>query len=631
MKKLNKIAIILAFSLGALSCNKYVDVVPDNVATIDYAFRLRNTAERYLFTCYSFLPNYTAYAGGMLNVGDELLFVGPYRNTGFDVLEGLQNANAPLLDFWNGARGGKNMYRAIRECNIFLENIEKVPDLSEPERKQWIGEVKFLKAYYHFFLMSLYGPIPVIKENLPIYTSPDSVRVTRRPIDEVTNYIVQLVDEAAPDLPDVVNNRTTELGRITRPIALSVKAKALVYAASPLFNGNTDYADFKNKDGTQLVSPIYDANKWVRAATACKEAIDVCEEAGIQLYYFQETNLVKNLSDDTKYVLNTANAVSEKWNDETIWGLTGTSTQQLQLESTPPRMDPNSVGRGENHLAVPMKIVDQFYTQNGVPINEDLDWDYPGRLNLKQTRAADRFQLGQSYTTAAYNFDREPRFYANFFFDGGIWFGLSNWDDTKSKFMQGRVGQPQGKEGPWSHPITGYGPKKYVYFGNTINGAGAGNYIRNEYPWPLFRLADLYLLYAEALNESEGPVDEVFTYLDRIRTRAGLKGVKESWTNHSINSAKFATKEGLREIIHRERCIELALEGQRYFDIRRWKEALTEMNRPITGWDMDQSLPSFFYRVRTLSRPTFGLKDYLWPLRDLDLIINKNLVQNPGW
>lgn len=631
MKKFKKLLLIFIFGATIISCKKYIDIVPDNIATIEYAFRLRSTAERYLFTCYSFLPNYNAYNGGFLNVGDELLFVGNYPNTGFDILKGIQNSNSPRLDFWNGLNGGKNMYRALRECNIFLENIGRVPDIDETEKKQWIAEAKTLKAYYHFFLMSLYGPIPVIKNNIPIYANPDSVRVTRRPIGEVSAYIAQLIDEAAPDLLPVVNNRETELGRITQPVALAIKAKALVYAASPLFNGNPDYQGFTNKDGTQLVNTNIDESRWVAAAAACKAAIESAHAAGNELYYFTETAQARNLSPQTKFVLNTANPVTERWNDEVIWALTNTNSQQLQLESTPPRMDPASIGRGEINLGVPFAVVNQFYTKNGVPIDEDNTWDYAGRYNLKVASAADRLYLGQGYTTASYNFDREARFYANFCFDGGVWFGLSNFTETNQKYMQSKVGQPQGKEGPWSIPITGYGPKKYVYYGNTFAGAGAGNYLRTEYPWVLIRLADLYLLYAEALNEAEGPVDEVFTYLDLIRTRAGLKGVKESWTNFSRNPAKFATKEGLRSIIHRERGIELALEGQRHFDLRRWKEAINEYNKPITGWDMDQSLAQFYYRERTLMRPSFSTRDYLWPLREYDLIINKNLVQNPGW
>ena len=92
------------------------------------------------------------------------------------------------------------MYRAIRDCNIFLENAHIPRDITELERARWIAEVKFLKAYYHFFLMELYGPIVLVKENLPLSATPEETKVYREPVDECVNYIVQLLDEAAAEL-----------------------------------------------------------------------------------------------------------------------------------------------------------------------------------------------------------------------------------------------------------------------------------------------------------------------------------------------------------------------------------------------------------------------------------------------
>src|SRR5690606_35009562 len=142
------------------------------------------------------------------------------------------------------------------------------------EKKRWVAEVKFLKAYYHFWLTRMYGPIPVVRENIPIASSPEEVRVKREPVDSAFNYIVQLLDEAAVDLPVVIQTEINELGRITKPIALSVKAEVLVTQASPLFNGNPDYAGFKDKDGQNLFPPTEDPQKWINAAEACRVAID---------------------------------------------------------------------------------------------------------------------------------------------------------------------------------------------------------------------------------------------------------------------------------------------------------------------------------------------------------------------
>lgn len=613
------------------SCNKYLDIVPDNIATIEYAFRLRATTERYLFTCYSYLPQMgNRNTSPVLFTGDELWWVREsYTSNPWHIARGNQNVNSPYLDFWNGTYP---LWRGIRECNIFLENIMDVKDVEDFEKRRWAAEVKFLKAYYHFFLLRMYGPIPIMKDNIPISASEEEVRVSRQPADEVFNYVIQLIDEAAEDLPEVVDDENAELGRITLPIALGIKAKILVYAASPLFNGNPDYAAYSNKDGTKLFSQQFDKTKWDKAVVACKEAIDVCHNIGMKLFYFEENTLVKNLSDSMKTQLNTRNSFTERWNSEIIWAHTKNTARDLQVNTMPKSIPAAALGNGavEGHIAVPMRITDLFYSDNGVPITEDIEWPYTNRYDLRKAAKADRFNIKEGYTTAQYNFDREPRFYSTVGFDGGIWFGQGNYDQENAYFLELKLGQSGGKRGNLNHTVTGYYPKKYIYYTNVLS-TTANTYTSTDYPWTMLRLSDLYLLYAEALNEAQGPVEEAFSYLDMIRSRAGLKGVKESWTNFSRNPNKFSTQAGLREIIQRERNIELCLEGQRFWDLRRWKTAIDVYNDVISGWDMDQAKPEDYYREKTIFRQSFSLKDYFWPIREYDLIVNKNLVQSPGW
>src|SRR5690606_20326380 len=121
------------------------------------------------------------------------------------------------------------------------------------------------------------------------------------------------------------------------------------------------------------------------------------------------------------------------------------------------------------------------------------------------------------------------------------------------------------------------------------------SYTTIDYPWPLMRLADLYLLYSECLNEVSGPGAEVFEYLDKVRARAGIPGVVDAWTNFSTNPAKVTTQNGVREIIQRERLNELAFEQQRFWDLRRWKLAITEMNKTVTGWNVYGSTTETYY------------------------------------
>jgi len=166
---------------------------------------------------------------------------------------------------------------------------------------------------------------------------------------------------------------------------------------------------------------------------------------------------------------------------------------------------------------------------------------------------------------------------------------------------------------------------------NFQNAAGPKLWTVQRYPWPIMRLADLYLLYAEASNEAYGPSDEVYHYLDLIRERAGLLGVEAAWGQHSSRPTKYQTKEGLREIIHQERGIELAFEGSRFWDQRRWKTAVRTLNHAIVGWDVQQETPESYYRPKIIFQQTFGLRDYFWPIQESELIRNRGLMQSPGW
>jgi len=119
--------------------------------------------------------------------------------------------------------------------------------------------------------------------------------------------------------------------------------------------------------------------------------------------------------------------------------------------------------------------------------------------------------------------------------------------------------------------------------------------------------------------------------INLVRARAGIPTVQDAWSNFSNNPGKYTTKEGLRDIIHRERTIELAFEGQRFWDLRRWKEAERTLQEPIQGWNIAKSDVVGYYQVTTLFNRTFQIRDYFWPISEKDLLVNKNLVQNPGW
>ncbi|WP_257669724.1 RagB/SusD family nutrient uptake outer membrane protein [Parapedobacter tibetensis] len=625
----------MIFLLG--SC-KYLDVVPEGVSTIDNAFSMRNQAIKYLYTCYSYMPkDGNIGLDPALMSGDEVWAVPqgsgaviPFNYEAVNIALGAQNASSPLIHSWN------SLYQGIRTCNIFLENIGNVPDLEDWERYQWVSEVKVLKAYYHFRLLRMYGPIPVIKVNLPIDASEEDVRVARDPVDSCVSYIVQLLDESVEGLPITIASRGEELGRITKPIALALKARVLVTAASPLFNGNADQTTLRNPDGTVLFNQGSDAGKWVIAAQACKDAIDVCVgELGMGLYAYPG-NPQFPLSDTILTELTLRNAFAERWNDDIIWANTQSLSANLQQNSAP-KLDIRYIDYSQMRMltGAPIKIAEQFYSNNGVPIREDRDWDYSRRFEVKTATVADNRYIRQDYQTAYLNFKREPRFYANLGFDGGIWYGQGVYDDRNPSslyYMTGRKGQMHGAGGSHFGPITGYQIKKWIHFENVQ--ISLTSYSIRNYAWPLFRLSDLFLLYAEALNEAantDANRTQALEYVDMVRERAGLKSVNEAWTQHSTNPDKFRSQEGLRQIIHQERLNELCFEGQRFWDIRRWKTLADYYGTPIQGWDLQQADPAYYYRPRLVFRQEYRLRDYFWPIAQADLTVNPNMVQNIGW
>ena len=138
--------------------------------------------------------------------------------------------------------------------------------------------------------------------------------------------------------------------------------------------------------------------------------------------------------------------------------------------------------------------------------------------------------------------------------------------------------------------------------------------------------------YAEALNEVEPASTRAIEYVDRVRKRAGLKGVVESWSKFSTIPGKYASRSGLREIIHRERLIELSFEGHRFWDLRRWKKSFDELNKVITGWTISGKTADTYYRERNINYQRFiSPRDYFWPIGNYDIRRNPNLVENPGW
>ena len=204
--------------------------------------------------------------------------------------------------------------------------------------------------------------------------------------------------------------------------------------------------------------------------------------------------------------------------------------------------------------------------------------------------------------------NREPRFYAS------ITYNNSFWRTRRVDFAKDGV---DGRKGGSDYTTTGYLMRKFLDEGgvNLITGRFTNK------TWIFFRLGELYLNYAEALNEAQGPIDDVYKYVDAIRNRSGLPGLPTG-----------LSKDEMRDQIRHERRIELAFETHRYFDCHRWKIAQVTDNGPIYGMNINASGTDFYSRTKVEDRVFESPKHYLWPIYQNE--INKApelFIQNPGW
>ncbi len=638
-----KIIVCVILSVQLISCKKYLDVVPDNIATLDNAFSDRYNTMKFLATCYWGIPKSAGWNENPAMLGAmELIFNKDRRDqSGMRFSLGENSSTLALINYWsNKSDYVRSLYAGIRDCNTFLERVDAVQDINKYEKERMKAEANLIKAYYHFYLLKYYGPIPPLRVNTPVNASTEGVRVYREKVDENFTYILSLINDVIKTgaLPKIIENRATELGRFTEPVAYFLRAQVLVYWASPLFNGNGDYNSFVDQKGEPFFNQKYNPARWDTAALACKEAIDVCTEAGIRLYQKEDFLAVtaKKMSDTTLTINTLRSAVTQRWNPEIIWGNSSYPANWNYQITAITRFEngTSTPSSWTGTLSAPLSTVETFYSDKGVPIGEDKTFPYSTRYNTRVGDDAHDLLIAKGQTTASLNFDRELRFYATLGFDRGRWYGNSykNYPDNDKQaiYPRNRFGEYSSVFNPGEYNATGYWPKKLVSMNTSWRDANSVS--AETYPYPDMRYADLLLMYAEALNESKPiPDQEVYQYVDLVRERAGLKGVVESWANFSNQPNKPLTKDGMREIIRQERKIELSCEGVYYWDSHRWKTAMKEQNRLIQGWNVNAPGLEDYYTVTTVYVQKFTYRDYFAPIPLNELRFNPLLVQNPGW
>ena len=569
-------------------------------------------------------------------------------------------------------------YDGIRQASIFIDNAHANDLLTQEEIDVLIGEAHFLRGYFYWLLIRKYGPVPIMPEHTANYAeSYDKLSYPRNTFDECVEFICKDMVKAASLLPDKRDNLNS--ARPTKGAALAVRAKVLTYAASPLYNGNTDMADFTDKTGRKLISQEYDEKKWARAAAAGRDLLDYSDENGI---YRLHTANVRKSAEDTSYpttivpptcepyssqnfpngwadidpfesyraIFNGELAIAE--NKELIFtrGLNNRSTNTaLDAEASSivilvRHQLPNSLG-GYNIHGITQKQCDAYDMADGKPYDRErvlAEYGEKNEFTKPSNKALHPYDhLPENGVFMGYA-NREPRFYASVAYNGYIWPGARTTEDRYHNqqiwYYRGTAnGRANGNE-RWVN--TGIGVLKYVH-PNDIN---VGNYSGiEEKVEPTLRYADMLLLYAEALNNltsthEVASWDGSKTYSmsrDVAEMRRGVKPVRMRAGVPDYSEETYNSPEKFFKAIVHERQIELFAENQRFFDLRRWKIAEENESEQIYGCNtlMSSANPKEFHnpvRVPKL-QTSFSRRQYFWPISWDELKRNKNLTQAPGW
>lgn len=601
------------------SCVDYLDKEPDTELTLPMVFEDKTRIEGWLANVYSHVPDpYWGYARklGWDILSDDMTASERWRQWDWKVIPMLLGEWTPSTD-WDGNYWAR-LPQLIREANIFIENVHPLPEqgISATEVTYMKAEMRFMIAYYYYLLSNTYGPVPF----KPNYIAPTDFNLAdlmegQRPYYEVVDWVDKELKEVAKILPPKYTE-ARKYGRATSIMCLAVRARMLLFAASPLVNGNPDYANHKNKDGENLFSTTEDKSKWAYAAQACKELIDAAEAAGHKLY--TENNPDGTIDPFMSYQ-NLFLTRYDEGNTEILFARPGGSEYgEYEKHATP------AASGGSGGLGVTQSLVDAFFTENGLPINDDSEYEETGFSDSDETRdntVWDTEVNGGAITkSGTYHMycHREPRFYITVSYNNSYF----TQEKRLFNFFNGK------KDNPHTHdaPQNGYLIRKKISPDLNVK---QGTY--KYRPGIVYRLGEAYLNYAEALNESDPGNGDILVYLNKIRERAGIRQYTTGATDENYIHVDLNDQAEMRKLIRAERRVELSCEGIRYDDLRRWKEAENVLNGDFYGMNFSGRDESSFY-VRTPYLKRVYKKAYYWfPIHQSEIDKNDKLVQSPYW
>jgi len=455
-------------------------------------------------------------------------------------------------------------YASIRKVNLFLSKVDRVPKPAEVIT--WKAEARYLRALAYFELLKRYGGIPLIGDT--VYQSTDNIQVRRSSFGDCVSYIVAECDSIKAKVK-VEPIAATDFGRASRGAALALKARVLLYAASPLYNGGVTGGASSEQAALQGY-PTYDAERWNKAAQAANDLLI------LNVYSLEPTY---------------NNVFLNRQNKEIILPYLRGTTFDLETINGPVGYSLNSAGNG--YTSPTQDLVDAFGMANGKAISDPASGYNP--LN--------------PYA------GRDPRLVNTVLYNTAPWLSrpLETFEGGQDKPNRGGI-----------QTRTGYYLRKFLG-----NFASSTQYSAQNHNFPIFRIAETMLNYAEALNEYSGPVTAVYTNLINIRKRAGIAAGSDG----KYGLSATLTKDQMREVIRNERRVEMAFEEQRYWDTRRWKIAETVLNKPLSGMQsIKTGTNTFTYQVFTAGQIAFNApRMYFYPIPFSEITKNNNLIQNYGW